>query len=266
MADYNKINVSIGGYHVMAQSISVNQSSPNTPLYALNNVNAFNTAPTPVKSTVGISYFAEIDNDPNIVLISGWKNNTTGTLRQIINIGESSFFAHLNSYSFDLLSNQLLVANADYDVYGAIPIPFSNQFTTNTGSYDSTNGSGIIHAWNSKFLAGGVPIDNTDILQFSYNFSAQLKPIYKIGSSSPIQVAVLSAAESIKVVGEVQNNIQFLGELFSDLYGIDLIRLSGFNNSGYLDIPLTGFLTQTNTSSIENDSIILFNTEFNKYY
>lgn len=267
MPQYNKINVTIGGNHIMAETVNVNQSTPNTPLYAFNNARSIDTTINSVKSTIGIDYFPEVNNEPNLALISGWKNNTTGNLRTIINIGDSYIAAYLNSYSLEVLPNQLVKAKANYDCFSVFVTPFNNQYLSDTGLYNTTKNTGLFHYWNTKFLQGGGVVDNTDILQLSYNFNAEIKPNYSLGASPPCQVSAISAIENISVISESQPILEFNPLDFNDdFFGIESVRLSGFAGNNFIDIPLTGFISQTNSTNISEGQLILFNTEFNKYY
>lgn len=267
MAQYNKVNVQIESYSIMAESVNIDQNSPTTPIYALNKSRNIDIAPNALRTNVNITYFPEIHNEPSLDMISGWKNNSTGNLRVRLNIGDTQIFGHLNSYSLEILPNQLAQAKASFDCFDVFLTPFQNQFITDTGLYNLTRNTGIIHYWNTKFLTNNSPIDNTDILQLSYNFNSEIKPIYKLGSSSTTQVSVLSAVETINVISEIQPLLYFNPQDFViDLFNPDGLRLSGFVGNNYIDIPLTGFILDSASNSISNGELILFNSKYNKYY
>ncbi len=273
--NYNKINVMINNQTVLAESLSLTQSSEQRPIYLLNNSRPYDNSPTVVKNSINLSYLIDPGDEPNYLIISGWRNNITGNLNCTLNIGDILIPAHLNSYSFEILPSQVIKAQASYLSFQELTGNFTNQNTNDSDLYNLENSTGIGHYWAVGFTSGTefVNIENNNILQCNYSFQSNVLPSYKLGSYSPCQVSVLDATEEINVVSETQNQIKFSGQNYNTIFsnGIDNLRIRPLSylwdsNSNKIDFSLSGFEIQTNKSDISINNLIVFEYNLKKYY
>ena len=272
--NYDKINISINGDYILAESASLNQNAERKPVYSLNNSKPYDNIPAPIRNSLSLTYFIEPKADPSYKLITGWKNNTTGNLNCIINMGDVLFPAYLDSYSFDILPNQLVKCQSSYSIFNELTGTFSNQNINDSSFYNLQNGTGQAHYWASYFTSGSsfTTIDN-NILQLNYSFNSNLIPSYKLGSPFPSQVSVIDATEQINIVNEIQNNVSFSGQNYNVIFnnGIDNIRLKNLSSlwgdtSKSIDFVLSGFQIQSNKTDISIDNLVIFSHNLRKYY
>ena len=145
----NKINVIINSVPVLAESLSIDQSSPQRPAYLLGNNQPFDYLPQGLQNKINLSYLLECSGEPNLTMISGWKNNTTGNLSATLKIGNITIPSFLNSFSFGLIPNQSIIAQASYDCFDPITGELINQpSSTDANLYNAKNSSGLGHYWS----------------------------------------------------------------------------------------------------------------------
>lgn len=266
---YNKINLSINGSNILADSISISDSSESRPGYILGNSLPFDTLPQGIKGNVNITYFVETNNEPNYSIITGWKNNTTGLTTALINIGGTIITGYLNTYSFSLLNNQSVKAQATYQIFSPITGNYQSSSSSDANLYNSLNGSGVAHYWTSSFYSANSLVSDNQILQVDYTFNANIIPIYSLGRPLPSQIAIVSANETLNTINEVQNNLIFRKSGINNvLTGVDGLRLRNiatlYSTGSELFFSLTGMNAQTNKLDVNINNITLFNHTFNK--
>lgn len=269
MVNYEKINVGVNSQYIMCENASLSQEGKQEPLYVLGNSSPISKSPTNINHTFSVRYDIETENEPNYKLISGWKNYGTGNLTAIINFGDVFFTGYLNDYSFEILPNQTIKANASYSVFHEITGNLANQNPLDSGLYNNLNSSGRASYGRASFTSNGSNIINNEIIQLKYQFNSNLLPKYKIGNPVPHQVMTLSAHENIETLSETQNNVIFTGNVFQNLFSnIDTLKIENLANSlfGVLFYNLSGFNLDVEKVDVSANNIILFNSQFNKYY
>jgi len=274
--NYDKVNVTINGDYILAESVSINQESPQKPLYILDNLRPYDNTPQGIKTTINMTYYVEPYREPTYKIISGWKtNNNTGNLTCSLTIGEMPFVGFLNSYSFDILPNSPIKVQASYIAFNENTALMENQpDSSDSNLYNLQNGTGIAHYWAINLTSGTgfAPIDNHNILQLNYSFTSNILPSYKLGSAFPAQVSVLEATEEINLVNETQNNVKFTGQPYNVIFNnIDNIRLKNLSSlwgdvNKSIDFNISGYEIQTSKVDISNESLVLFQHNLKKYY
>lgn len=273
MPRYNNININVNSSNLLCESANLSQDSAQKGLYILGNGKPFDNSSSNVKDSLSLSYFIETKNDPNYLIVSGWKQATTGNLQAIITMGNILFTGYLSSYNFNLAPNNAVKAQATYSLFNELTGKFSNQSNDlSTGFSNIQNGSGIAHYWSSTFQSGQTDIINNNILQLGYSFSAEIQPSYSIGKIQPSQISTLSANETIDILSESQFNIMFSGNKFSNLFSnISNLKLKNISsiygdNLYQMDFPLIEFNVQTEKLDASLNNLILFNSNYIRYY
>ncbi len=269
---YNNINISVNGSYILADSLSLTENGEQKPLYTLNNSRPYDNSPQGIKNNLSISYFLEATNEPNSTIIENWKSqNGTGNLFALLNIAGVITSGYLNNFSFSILPNQAIKANAGYLIFNEFT-NFSSQLSSFALNYNNT-GITLSHYWSAKLQSGNTELLDTNIMQLSYDWSSDIQPIYSLNSkNTPCQVNCLSATETIDILSEIQNTIKYSGNYFPTLYnGIDGLRLkpisSEWNSSNdNIFIALSGFITNNRKTDMKTEELIIFNNQFNKYY
>ena len=271
---YNQINVIINSLPILAESVNLSQEGTQSPAYILNNKLPIDNIPQGIQNTINITYAIETNNEPNFLLISGWKNSPlTGNLQAIINIGNIHSTGFLTNYSFSLSPNSPVVAQATYSVFHQITGNFIAAESADANLYNLKNSSGIAHFWTASFQSGlAINVSTNNILQMNYDFNANITPHFALGKVFPVQVTTLDASENINITSELQKNIQFSGQTVQQLFsGINNLKLknlsSNWDSTIYqLDFPLSGFISQNNRVNVSNNNLILFESQFSKNY
>ena len=269
---YNQINLLVNGYNILANTLDINESSQQKPIFSFNNNTPYNIVPTDIKSSISLQYFLEPNNEPNYPIITGLIFDKTTPLPSVINIGNIYITGYLNKFSFQLMPNQLVKASADYSIYYPFTGNLAIQGTGDSILYDINNASGLSHYWSAQFLSGGNPPSNNNVLQMEYNVELSMTPIYSLGNPLPTQIFYKNLTESLTILSEQQINTQYSGSLLDNtLNGLQTLNLrnisSVFNNAiiENMYIPLTGFTLQEVKSNITTDSLILFSLNYNRF-
>lgn len=270
--NYNKINVSVNGLYIMAESASLSSENPQKPAYILNNSLPYSYIPNNYKASLNLNYIIEISNEPNYLIISNWKNATTGNLNALINIGDIFFTGYLSNYSFGLLPNQTIKAQVTYQIFNPFTGNFQQQNVNDSNLYNTQNTSGIAHYWSTAMTSGGTEISNNNILQLDYSFNSTIEPTYKLGNAYPCQVSCFGAQEEINLINETQNNPSFSGQNYNIIMnGIDNIRLKNLSSIwgdtvNQLDFSVIGFKVQSTKLDISTENLILFSHNLSRGY
>ena len=257
----NKINLSVNGKSILAENVSINDSSPQRALYSLNNNTPYNVVPSKINSSISISYFLEPGNDPNYTTLTG-----------LINIGENFITGYLNSFSFQLQPNSLVKVATDFSVYYSFSGNLSGQKLNDWNNYDTNNASGLAHYWSAQILSGTTQISDNKVLQMDYSAAIDLIPIYSLGDPLPKQIFYNKVTESTNILSEQQFNTKYSGQLIDNiLNGVQTLKLRNISsifsntiNSG-ISIPLTGFTLQDVKTDIQPDNLVFFNFSFNRF-
>lgn len=271
MLQYNQINLSVNGQYILADNVSLNQSSPIRPIYNLNNNIPFNVVPTTISNDISISYYMEPGNEPIYNILTGILFDSTIIPFTQINIGGIAVTGYLNSYSFSLSPNALIKVSSKFNVYHPLSSNLTGQLANDQNNYDLTNASGLAHYWTTKFYSGITPITNS-LLECNYGADIGLTPIFSIGNYQPAQIIINKITESLGVLTEQQQNILYSGQTIENTFNnIQSLKISNIstiydnviNNS--ITFPMTGFLLNNMKNDVSIDNIVLFNLTFNRY-
>jgi hypothetical protein len=268
---YNNINLSVNGLNILADNINLSESSQTKAIYSLNNRNPYDNVPTNIKGSISLSYFLEPNNEPNYSVLTGMIYDTTTPISSLIGIGNINITGYLNSYSFDLLPNNLVKVGASYEIYYPFTGQLSQQLSTDSSLYDVNNSSGISHYWSCQFLSGGNTIQNNNILQMSYGANLSLTPIYGIGDTLPKQININNIQETISIMSEQQINSTYSGQILDNLMpALQTLRLKNISSSWDNNLntsilfPMTGMVLQDSKTNITLDQEIFFSMTFTK--
>lgn len=269
---FNKVNISINGANILCESANLSQESTQKPLYGINYSSVQDYSPNSLKNTLSLTYFLEINNEPNYNTISGLKSsNLTGNTQTIINLGGIIFTGYLNKFSYTVAPAQTVKAQASYDIFTPITGNFSQGNNTDGNLYNLTNSSGLSNYFSVFLSSGNTNILNSNILQFDYNFSCNVIPIYGIGNTYPIQIYISDANETMNTISEIQNNNQFSGQNLINLFGVDSIKLTNISNTwgdslNQLVFNISGMKNNSSKVDINTNSLILFNNSFSQSF
>ncbi len=262
---YNNVNVSIDNHYLLAESVNVNQSSPQKPIYNLNNNVPFDNVPTTLKNSISLSYYVEPGNEPNYSIVTGIFNDTTTVLPSIINVGSIFITGYLSNYSIQLSPNGQVKANTSFDVFHPFTGNLIAQNASDSTLYDTLNSSGIGHYWVSNFFSGASQVSDNNILQMGYSASIGVSPIYSIGKPYPTQVYVNSITETLDLLTEQQFNGTYTGQnIRQNRPDLERLVLSGIYSSNNLIISMTGFIMSESKYDVSNENLIFFNNTYSR--
>ena len=268
---FNNINVSVNGSNIIAESVNISESSPQKPIFNLNNKSPYGFVPTRVTNNISIEYLLEPANDPGYPVITGLLFNRSLPISSYIGIGNVYMTGYLTSYSFQLTPGSLVKINSQYDVFSAITGNIINQSSGDSSIYDPTNSSGIAHYWSAAFYSGNNIADNK-VLQMDYNIHIDVVPIYGLGDSVPKQIYFDGIVEDINILGETQNNPTYTGQYINNLFpNLGTLRLNNIASqwspasSASINFSLSGFIMEEMTIPMNTSSLIFFNTKLHRY-
>ncbi len=268
---YNNINISVNGSYILADSLSLTENGEQKPLFFINGARPYDNSPQGIKNNLSISYFLEAANEPNSTIIENWKSqNGTGHLFALLNIAGVITSGYLNNFSFSILPNQSIKANAGYLIFNEFT-NFSSQLSSFALNYNNV-GTNLGHYWSVQTLSGNTHIVDNNILQLNYDFSVNIQPYYSLNSKSvPFQVVATDAQENIDILSEVQNVMKYSGKSLNTLFNIDSLKLKPMSgnwiavNDG-VNINLSGFVSQGAKTDIKTEDIITYSTTYNRFY
>lgn len=269
---FNKINISVNNTNILCESASLSQESLQKPLYGINYASPLDYSPNSLKNTLNITYFIEVNNEPNYNIISGLKlSNVTGDTQAIINLGGIIFTGYLNKLTFTVAPVQTIKAQASYDIFTPITGNFAQGNNTDGNLYNLTNSSGLSNYFSVFLSSGNTNISSSNILQFDYSFSCNIIPIFAIGNTYPVQVYISETNETMNTISEIQNNNQFSGQNLIDLFGIDSIKLTNVSNTwgdslNQLIFSISGMKNNSSKLDINTNNLILFNNQFSQSF
>ncbi len=262
---YNNVNVSVDNHYILAESINVNQSSPQKPIHNLNNNVPFDNVPTTLKHSISISYYMEPNNEPCFPIVTGIFNDTTTVLPSIINIGSVFITGYLSNFTIQLSPNGLVKSNSSFDVFHPFTGNLMAQNAFDSLLYDSLNSSGIAHYWSANFFNGASEVSDNDILQMEYSANIGINPIYSIGKPYPTQVYVNNITETLDLLTEQQFNTTYTGQnIKQNRADLERLILSGIYSSSSIVISMTGFIMDNSKYDITPDNLIFFNNTYSR--
>lgn len=262
---YNNINLSINSSYILAESISIGESSPQKPIFNLNNNVAFDNVPTTLKNSISISYYMEPMIEPNYPVVNNLTNDTTTPQLSIINIGNIFITGYLNSFSFQLSPNGLIKANSSFDIFYSFTGHLLNQNILDSQLYDTSQSSGLAHYWAGQFYSGSSMIVDNNILQLNYSAQIRNTPIYSLSNPYPVQIYINGITESIDLLAEQHINLKHTGQVFnSNRPDLQTLVLSGIASTGFIRLFLSDFQLQEIKYDINLDNIILYNNSYSR--
>lgn len=270
---YNNINISINGNNILANSVNITESSPTKPLFSFNNNVVYNAAPSTLQNKISINYFLEPINEPNFPILTGIIVARDVEQPSLINIANIYTTGYLNNFSLKLLPNSLVAINAEFNVFYPFTGNFIPQNPSDSGLYDTQNSSGLAHYWAANFTSGNnINLLNNNILQMEYSANVNIIPIYGIGSPMPQKIYLDGIKESISILSELQNPVNYSGKLLNNIFtGINAVVLNNISTlwsasiSNNITIYMTGFIQEDSSCDISPDNLIFFNLKFSKY-
>lgn len=225
----NDIEVTINNTGLLINSASLNIAANISPIQAIGynsfidyQVNGGYTA------QITLNYVPEISNEPNRSIYNSIKNNPASFNNQNFQIAYAGITGdyYLTNYSFSVNQLNEAQASATYICYHQLSGDYN---ATNHVSFDSQNLSGIAHSWST--FAEKQNDDDVNVVSFNCNFSANLKPFYKIGSPYPHQVMYLGSNETFNVVRDVYSPLNYSGgdvqHFYNGLYKFRCEAISG---------------------------------------
>ena len=264
---YNNVSLSINNKYIIADSFSVQESSPQKPIFNFNNNIPIDYVPSTLKNSVSVSYDMEPGNEPNYTIITGLISDITIPRPSLISIGNCNITGYLNTFNLQLLANGIIKNTASYDIFYPFTGNLVAQNPTGYGLYDTSESSGIAHYWSAQFLSGGKPLIDNNVLQLSYSASITNNPIYTIGRSSPSQIYISSLTENADILTETQLRVGYSGQIIDKIAkNLENLIISGFSSYNYITIPMTGFMFQEVKYDITTDNIILFNISYSRSF
>lgn len=277
MLFFDQVDVSINDSGVLAQSASINVAAELSPVYSVGHKGIHSQSPNSARNyNANVSYYLEVDNEPNFAALENLKtfNSTTEEVPPVyLNIGGVSGAFYLNSYQIQAAPNSPISVNAGY--IGFTEISGNAKQKTGAVNYNLSSGSGIAYGF-SAFITTTGTFSVPPKFGFSYSFSAEYKPIYKIGAEEPLYVKLMSANEQMSVISTGLYNPSFSGTdpigLLFQQNGSTGIQLFGLkfhcfeDASESISINISGAKINSSNLGISMDNIITTETSFNKYY
>lgn len=268
MIKFHNLEIKISGQSVLAQNVSIDQNNSLSPTFAAGRASNLETIPNgPVTNTISIDYIFEPSGDISQKLVDRIRNYDFNSFPTKISVGGFTGMGYLNNFSLTIIPNDVILANAQYDIFTELTGALSEQ----PNNYYASNKSGVGHyiTTYSKSYDGTT---TGSILQGGYSFNSRFQPIYKIGSPVPAQVKFLNGQEQFNFTHEYPIKITHSGKTqqntFTDFDIIELYPLSKDwedTNTKTTLYPSSGKLI-SNKINIQENNIILSETQIIKYY
>lgn len=216
MINFNQIDVLISGSGVLAQSASIDSSNSLTPIYSIGKYNPCNHSPNgAIKNNFSISYIPETSNEINYNIVSYLRTLANDVIHsgiQVVIGGVTGYNCYLNSYSLRVAPNEILNVSVNYSSFQEISGNLNQKQNTTYNAKD------FIPYGFSTFILNSGDASNLPVFDFSYDFSANWEPIYKVGQKTPTQVNLMSASESLSFTRDTLTKIQFSGQKLNEGY------------------------------------------------
>ena len=273
MLKFQNSEFSISGVKMLCQSISINEQSSLSPIYAMGYRGSNYQSPSgPNKTTISVSYFCEITGDIPNTLLNQVKSYDSNSFPARVVVAGKTGSAYLTRYSLSCPQHSPVVANAEFDVYHELSGQYVEQSSSIVNQYNSSNGSGIGHYW-STYPVSHNGLATGQLIDFNYSASLEWRPTYKIGTNIPVEVDFLKGNEEFSLNHEntgvqITYSGRLIEENFPNFHKIELYPLSySFGNSTANKITLflaSGEIT-SNRVDLREDSTTINSTSVVKY-
>lgn len=265
MIFFNNCDIRINGTGLMAEKISLSSEASLQPIRPLGKKAQTSIEPNgAIASKLSTSYIVEIGKDLGYSELSGMKSTVNFenlTPVTIVAAGISGSF-YFESYKIDIKPHEVVRAEVSYVSYD----PLSGQISEKSSSLEYASGfSGLAHYWTTEIHSNSGTV-NVPIFDFSYNFQANLLPIYTLGNKYPKQILLISSQEEARITKDQYKPVDFYGLSgcveFGDCISNPRLRLYKLekmcnNNTGeYIEINMSGAsITSSNLSVDTNDFV-----------
>jgi hypothetical protein len=270
MLNFHNLEISISGVKILAQTASIDESNSLSPVFALGYKGNLQTVPSaPIKNTVNLEYIIEPGIDIGQKLVDRIRNYDFNSFPTQISIAGKTGMGYINSYSLNITPNDVVIANAQYDIFTEMTGQLNEQ---TRGSYYTGNLSGVGHYWTT-YAKSSNGLTTGSILQGNYSFQSEFVPIYKIGSPIPSQVKFLNGQEQFNFTSEYTGiKIIHSGGNFQNTFtDFDTIEINPLakdwsNTTNKITLYLGSGKIISNKTNIQENSLILSETSIIKYY
>ena len=261
MIFFDQIDVTVNGTGILAENASVSVQADLVPAYVIGRRGIVDQAPSQgINNSVSLSYFLEVDNEPNYGIVDQIRNfsSTTEELQPTtINIGGISGVFYLQSYQLNVAPNTPAKATAE---------------KAGNVNYNASNGSGI----GFGFASVGGNHTLKEAFDFNYSFQANYIPVFALGSQEPISVKLMGASEDMSISKTGFYDPSFTGTnpdgtLFNQngSTGVQIFGLKLFcedDSSQSVDINVSGTKVKSTSVGHSVNEISRSTTTFSKYF
>lgn len=270
---FNKVNLSINDYRILAESLSVSQNANIEPGRAANLSRPFEHTPSNFRGQITLNYIVEPSVEPNYLISNQWKQATTGNTLSIITLGGIRISGYLSSYSLSVLPHEPVRASATYDYFNLITGNWTLETDRSTSNlHNIANGQGVAHYWSTYMMSGSTESPNHEVIQADYQINFEVVPSYGLGNAFPKQINVISAKENLSLQHESQINLDFTGNrhqlLIPSFNSLKLKTLSStWTPDAYeISIPMAGMQVTSNSMNVTINNLMLYSTNLEKHY
>ena len=211
----------------------------------------FNLAGPPNSS---LSFSAYISNDEfNPTNFTGDVGDLGTTFRlgdDVNGISGSGLF--LNSFSYTLAPYAPVLVQCDFVIYNPLTIsnPGGKIASESADPIDNLNFANYGHGTYSAFNGTSILSDVDTVESVQYQFSANLLPVYEIGSYNPNVVELITAEQTLQIQGD---NIEALVPLTGSNPGNITIDIKNSAGTTLFSTPVNGRITAENISVAGGD-------------
>lgn len=274
MIFFDQIDVTVNGTGILAENASVSVQADLVPAYVIGRRGIVDQAPSQgINNSVSLSYFLEVDNEPNYGIVDQIRNfsSTTEELQPTtINIGGISGVFYLRSYQLKVAPNTPAKVTASYVGYNQVSGNVAEK--AGTVNYNASNGSGI----GFGFASVGGNHTLKEAFDFNYSFQANYIPVFALGSQEPISVKLMGASEDMSISKTGFYDPSFTGTnpdgtLFNQngSTGVQIFGLKLFcedDSSQSVDINVSGTKVKSTSVGHSVNEISRSTTTFSKYF
>ena len=180
-------------------------------------------------SKVSISYFIEVETDPNFVTITTLKSAAESNQVDLSNlavqveVGGITGQGFLESFDAQVVANDLVKANCTYSFFGN----FSGEFSPYPAGSNPNqkNWSGLAHGWTT-FLVGPNSRPPMHVQQFAYGFKANWQANYLLTGENPTDIIMIDGEETLSAQTDESLLLPSLGTGILDFLGSEQANLS----------------------------------------
>jgi hypothetical protein len=269
--NFDNIDVAINHSGIISTNASINTTNSIEPAYVLGYSKPINQLPFgPIKTTLNSSYIPVIDQEPNYAEVNRIKSLINDSGFSGINIEFAGLHHdcwYLDGYSLKVQPNNLVEAGISYSTFWEL----CGTLREKSNRINYLDEGSLIHSWAAQLSGIG------DIYDFSYDFKVNWQPVYIIGRRSPIEVKLLSAAETISFNIDSYRRNLFTGEnvvpnIFNENNGnlyfqnLSIICNDGCTGSNYLTLNVSGFKIKNISPAVQVGEVLRTSYVANRYY